>query len=333
MSHSNNTNFTTLSKDMLFTEFLDWWLIDLKNSISQSTFSGYRNCIRVIKRFFEELELSLCKVKPFHIQEFYRVRMMEGVKAITILHYHANIHKAFKRAMQLDLVEINPSDKVILPKKETFHASYYSEDELKKLFQVIIGDECELCIHIAAFYGLRRSEIIGLKWDAIDFIQKTISVKNKITEAHNLNGKYELVIEKSLKNKSSYRTFPLISHIEKMLLIEKSKQNFDIDDFFADYVCKKKDGKLIRPNYLSEHFDYILAKHNLRKIRLHDLRHTCASLMLKHGISMKQIQEWLGHSNFATTANIYSHLDYSSKITSAEKINEILDFSAEKKDV
>ena len=75
--------------------------------------------------------------------------------------------------------------------------------------------------------------------------------------------------------------------------------------------------------YFSDHFDWVLKKNGLRKIRLHDLRHTCASLMLKNGVPMKQIQEWLGHSSFATTANCYSHLDYNSKLNSATVIANI----------
>ena len=77
-------------------------------------------------------------------------------------------------------------------------------------------------------------------------------------------------------------------------------------------------GTLLSPNYISSAFPKLLEKHGLRHIRFHDLRHSCASLLLANGVPMKQIQEWLGHSDFSTTANIYAHLDYSSKLSSAE---------------
>ena len=77
-------------------------------------------------------------------------------------------------------------------------------------------------------------------------------------------------------------------------------------------------GNIIRPNYLTTSFQVLLEKNGMRKIRFHDLRHTCASLLLKNGVPMKQIQEWLGHSDFSTTANIYAHLDYNSKLNSAD---------------
>ena len=87
---------------------------------------------------------------------------------------------------------------------------------------------------------------------------------------------------------------------------------------YLDYICVDEMGSLLAPEYLSAAFPKILQKHSLRHIRFHDLRHSCASLLLANGVSMKQIQEWLGHSDFSTTANVYAHLDYSSKLTSAE---------------
>lgn len=319
------------TKEYLFTEYLDMWLEFVKPSVAKSTYAGYRNCIKIIKQHFEPMKLKLIDLKPIHLQEFYNKRLVDGIKAVTVIHYHANIHKALRYAVKMDLIPYNPSDKVERPKKGVFTGSFYSEEEVQSLFEVIKGDECELCIHIAAFYGLRRSEIIGLKWDAIDFGNKTLTVRNKVTEALNDEGKSELVIEEKLKNQSSRRTLPLIPHIEEMLLEEKEKQERfqqlcgkSYSTEFEGYVCRKSTGELIKPNYFSDHFEWIIKKYGLRKIRLHDLRHTCASLLLKNGVQMKQIQEWLGHSSFNTTANCYSHLDYSSKIVSAETMARIL---------
>lgn len=320
--------------EYLFTEYLDMWLGYVKPNVAKATYAGYCNCIRVIKGYFEPLKLKLADVKPIHIQEFYAKRLANGVKASTVIHYHANIHKALNHAVKMDLINTNPADKVEKPKKEMFVGSFYSEEELKRLFEIFKGDVCELCIHIAAFYGLRRSEIIGLKWNAIDFEKDTLTICNKVTEALNESGNYELVIEEKLKTNSSRRTLPLIPHIKEMLIKEKANQEHyrklcgkSYSNDFDGYVCRKPTGELIKPNYLSDHFEWELNKNGLRKIRLHDLRHTCASLLLKNGVQMKQIQEWLGHSSFNTTANCYSHLDYSSKIASAETMGKVLDFA------
>ena len=137
--------------------------------------------------------------------------------------------------------------------------------------------------------------------------------------------------EDKLKNKSSFRAFPLIPKIEDILLKVKEKQEVNKKLFnngyckeYLDYVFVNELGKLIRPSYITEHFALLLKKHNLRKIRFHDLRHSCASLLLANGTPMKAIQEWLGHSTFSTTADIYSHLDFSSKINSANTIKSVL---------
>ena len=87
---------------------------------------------------------------------------------------------------------------------------------------------------------------------------------------------------------------------------------------YIEYVCVNEIGDLIKPHSVTENFRRFLADNSLRQIRFHDLRHSCASLLLANGVPMKQIQDWLGHSDFATTANIYAHLDYTSKISSAD---------------
>ena len=146
--------------------------------------------------------------------------------------------------------------------------------------------------------------------------------------------KHKGIIGKNkMKNRTSNRTLPLIPHIEEMLINEKQKQEENkklygngYNKKYLDYVCVNDIGELFKPDYLTQHFVVIQQKHNLKHIRFHDLRHSCASLMLANGTPMKQIQEWLGHSTFQTTADIYTHLDYSSKISSANTISTALDF-------
>lgn len=103
------------------------------------------------------------------------------------------------------------------------------------------------------------------------------------------------------------------------------------DKRYLDYVCVDNIGRLILPNRLTHNFNKVLKKNHLRRIRFHDLRHSCASLMLANGVPMKNIQEWLGHANYSTTANIYSHLDYSSKISSANTISSVFEFNSTQK--
>ena len=147
-----------------------------------------------------------------------------------------------------------------------------------------------------------------------------------------VNGKYVPVVSDVMKNKTSCRTLPLIPAVEEELLKQKEKQQLYRKLFkksysteYPDFVCTDQEGKLIRPNFVTEHFDWLLTKYELKHIRFHDLRHSCASLMVMNGVSMKQVQEWLGHSTFSTTADIYAHLDYKSKEGSAGVIAGLLE--------
>lgn len=188
-------------------------------------------------------------------------------------------------------------------------------------------DESRAALTTYLYYGLRRSEVLGLRWSAIDMEHKTISISHKVIEAE-VDGKFVPMGEDVLKTKSSFRTLPLIPAVGIILLEEKEKQEMYRRLFkksycrdYLDYICVDQCGKLLRPNYVTEHFSWLIEKYGLRKVRFHDLRHTCASLLLSNGISMKQIQIWLGHSTFSTTADIYAHLDYSAQEASANAMN------------
>ena len=223
----------------------------------------------------------------------------DGLSGNTITHFHANIHKALQYAAKMELIQTNPSDKVERPKVEKFTANFYNKDELAKLFEIFKGDRMELCVHIATYYGLRRSEVLGLKWDAVDFEHKTITIKHKVVNDY-VDGTERLICEDKLKNNASHRTLPLIPHIEKLLLDEKQKQEHysllllkGYNTEYSEYICRDNLGNMITPNFVTDHFRNMIKKHNFKKIRFHDLRHSCASLLLANGISMKEIQEWL----------------------------------------
>ena len=201
------------------------------------------------------------------------------------------------------------------------------------MFEVSKGDLIELHILIAAYYGFRREEVVGLKWDAINFLDNTITVEFVVSQA-SINGKYQIIKKKRPKNKTSYRTLPLIPFIKDLLLAEKKKQEENKKIYGntyknkGNYILVREDGDLIKPSCVTDRFGQIIKKNNLKHIYFRDLRHSCASLLLANDINMKQIQEWLGHSTFNTTANIYSHLESNTKEMSANVIAEALKQSA-----
>ena len=170
--------------------------------------------------------------------------------------------------------------------------------------------------------------------NAIDFERNTITIKRTVASV-NIDGKVTIIEQDSAKTKSSLRTLPLVSQFREYFLSvkEAQKENKKVCgnsyDYSHDgYVFVDALGRRMKPDYISSTFSVLLEKKGLKRIRFHDLRHSCASLLLANGVPMKQIQEWLGHSDFNTTANIYAHLDYSSKVTSAQAMEKVLPLPA-----
>ena len=313
-----------LSSDMLFADYLLEWLEIAKGRLAVATYSSYAAMIKMpVGPYFRQRNLTLRELEARHLQMFYS-EMLRKVKPNTVIHYHAIIHSALKYAVKTDMLIQNVADKVDRPRKNSFQPVFLSAEEMQKMFEALRGTKLELPVLVAAFYGFRRGEVLGLKWDAIDFERGTISVIRTVTTI-TLDGKQTEIEQQSAKTKSSLRTLPLIGSFREYFLQVKEAQelnkqvcgncyNHEYDGFvFVDEL-----GERMRANYLTSAFPKFLENHGLRRMRFHDLRHSCASLLLANGVPLKHIQEWLGHSDFTTTANIYAHLDYKSKITSAQ---------------
>ena len=221
----------------------------------------------------------------------------------------------------------NIAMKVDGPRKNSFQPTFLDAEQMQKLFEIVKGTRLELPVLVAAFYGLRRGEVLGLKWDAIDFNRGTLTIKRTVTEA-TIDGTMKIIEQDSAKTKSSLRTLPLVGSFRDYFQKVKEAQelnkkvcgncyNYDYDG----YVFVNELGERMRPNYLTEYFPKYIAKHGMPKMRFHDLRHSCASMLLANDVPLKQIQEWLGHSDISTTANIY---DYKSKLTSANVMDNVL---------
>lgn len=317
--------------DILFTDFLLKWLRVAKSTVKLTTYASYEMmATRIIIPYFETLNIKLKELTTEDIQEFYSAQL-ERVSANTVIHYHAVIHRALKYAVKIKTIQSNPAVNVERPRKEKFIGSFYDKKEINTLFDIIQGHPLEVAIKLAAFYGLRREEIIGLKWTAIDFENNTLTIQHTVTEC-NLDGKHIEVASDTAKTDSSLRTMPLVANFREMLLAKKEKQEHyrklcgrSYCKEYLDYIFVNEMGERWKPRYLSDGFKRILEQNGLRRIRFHDLRHTCASLLLANNVPMKKIQEWLGHSDFSTTANIYAHLDFQSKISSAEAMLTGLD--------
>ena len=267
---------------VLFTDFITDWLKMMKSRVEITTYTSYeRAIVHKIVPYFEPLHYTLQDMEqhPKYIQDFYQHELDRGLTANTVIHYHANIRKCLQYAFQIGMIRSNPADRVERPRKEKFKSEIYSGEELEQLFKVIQGDPSEFGVIMAAFYGLRRSEIVGLKWDAIDFENKKISIQHTVVTAK-VNGTLTEIARDKTKTKSSCRTLPLIPACEQMLNKMKKEQeqnrkvcgkSYCTD--YLDYIYVDPMGKRIRPDFLSQHFPDFLVAHQMKRIRFHDLRH------------------------------------------------------------
>lgn len=210
---------------MLFSDFMIYWIKATKNSYEQNTYGSY--LMQVNKRiapYFAETGITLEELTSFDIQDYYTYcAEEENVKSNTILKRHANINKALNYAVQNKLIKDNPALSVSKPKKSKFVGSSYSQAELDLLFKAAKDDPLELAIYLASYYGLRREEVVGIKWNAVDFEAETFRIATTVTIA-NIDGK-EIIIEKDgTKNEASKRTYPLPAPFKELLMRLKQEQ-------------------------------------------------------------------------------------------------------------
>ena len=313
-----------LCSNMLFADYLLGWLEIVKVRVKPTTFGSYESMVKqTIEPYFRNKSITLKDLEARHIQQFYSEKL-RTVKPNSVIHYHAVIHQALKYAMKTDLVVQNVAMKVDRPKKNDFQPVFLDAAELQHLFQVLKGTMLELPGLVAAFYGWRPGELLGRKCVATDFARVTPTIQRPDHPSH-VVGIPSHTAPNTAQTKSSMRTLPLVGRFKEYFAEVKAAQelnkqvcgncyNYEHDGFvFVDEL-----GERMRPDYLTTQFPAFIQRHGMKKMRFHDLRHSCASLLLANGVPLKQIQDWLGHSDFSTTANIYAHLDYSSKLSSAQ---------------
>ena len=314
--------------DMLFGDFMIFWLTTVKSGLKQTTYGGYYgNIHNVIAPYFNGEGVTLQELTADHIEEFYSEQLLR-VKPNTVRRYHANIHKALRfAAKKKDKPWYKPfiMEEVEPPSPNDFEARFLNENKVVELVQAVTGRDIELPILLGAFYGLRRGEALGLRWSCIDFENNSILINHTVCMMQvNKERKY---IFQSPKSKASIRSLPLDPVFKEILLKTKREQDEYRRMFgksynreYRDYVLVNPMGELMRPDKISKKFHEVAERMGYGKMRYHDLRHTCASIMIARGVSMKQVQEWLGHSDYQLTANRYSHLEFQSKIQAAESV-------------
>lgn len=319
-------------KDMLYGDYLLVWLEIVRPDLEITTYQGYKTKTENITApYFNERGIKLQDVDESIISAFYADRLSKGNSASTIHRYHANILKSLGYAKKVRAIERNPAEKFDLPKAQKAIIEYLNEDEINLVLKEIKGTLIEIPVLIAAFYGLRRSEVIGLKWDTVDFNAKRISVAGKMVSVQGKRER-ELFYGRKGKSDASRRSLPLVPQVEDALTrhrkqIEENKEFFGntYNVEYEDFICVKENGDMIKPDYCTKGFSDLMKKLSINKnVTYHGLRHSCATLLLSQGHSIREIQDWLGHSSYQVTADTYAHVDFCSKSAMGDSISSSL---------
>ena len=317
----SNQQLSQKQETLLYQFIIDW--LDLRKSdvsIDSITYEYYESlCNKHIIPYFKKHNTILEKVSYKDIQEyidyeasFGNQRTKEGLSPTTLGKLKKVLSQVFKNAKKERIITDNPCEYVKLPKQVKKEYTIMTLDQLSRFLSGISNERLYPIIYLTALYGLRRSEILGIKWDSINYEQMTLTIKHTYVEGKKI---YE---KDTTKNDSSYRTYPISPAVKD--LFEKQKQDeqrnkkfYGADYIENDYVFKWENGEPYNPSYITRKFSQLLEENDMPHIRFHDLRHSCASYLVSSGFQLKDIQEWLGHADIDTTANIYAHLYFDRK--------------------
>lgn len=328
LEYTQITDMRNRSKGIYFDEYMLKWLNSRKGEIAGTTYTGYNYCISSIVKYFQELKLPLCDIMAYHISDFIDGLFKKGLSSNSALHYYTVIHKALEDAVKNELIKFNPAHKIKRPRVEKYVATTYTIEEIKRLLQVLSNEKLRLIITLAIYTGMRRSELLGLKWKAINFENNIMSVSHSVKNTVDENV-FIVKGENKLKRNASFRTLPLIPQISTILQEEINRRYGGLAPDPEDYICIDEKGQVLRPDYVSVGFRKILMNNGLRHIRFHDLRHSCANMLIMARVPLIEVQQWMGHTSISTTADMYSHLTFDTKLRSAKVLNDAL-FSTKK---
>lgn len=323
--------YSTPAGDMMFVAYARQWLEKKKTCTEMSTWEGYQIYVeRHIVPYFEPLKLSLRDIKPQHIMDYYhykytagRLDGKEGGLSIPSIKKHATVIKEiFGEALIAEYIIRNPATGVKLPAKDvsTKDKVFLNSDKANEVLAAFDGHQLQALVYTTLYYGLRRSEVLGLRWSAVDFKNNTLTINHTVV-------KNRTIVQKdSTKTQSSHHTYMLIDDVREVLLKQKAKQERNKIEYGSayhqsDYIFTWEDGTLFRPDYITRGFQRVLKAHGFPAMRFHDLRHSTASILYDKGWGLKDIQMWLRHSSIDVTGDIYTHIADDRRSKMAAELN------------
>ena len=319
-------------KDMTLEEYLKDWLNDYcKPKLTPCTYEGYKNNLE--KHIIPSLgKILLQKLQPIQVQKFYnglyekgRLHSEGGLSPSSIRYIHATIRKALNHAVKMQYLIRNVCEAVELPKIKKYEAKFLTKIKVNEMLTTLKDTEIYIPILLAIGLGLRRGELLGLQWKDFDFNKKLVSIKRTLLPK--TNGE-EIFSE--CKTAKSQR---ILAVPESILVKLKQHKKGQLENklFFSteytdyDLVYCNSNGMPVSPHAFNHRFSKVLKEKGLEHMRVHDLRHTNASLMLSQGVSMKVASERLGHTTIGITMDLYSHIDEELQRDAASKLNIALE--------
>lgn len=301
------------------TEWVDTYLIN----IAATTKAGYRERIKTcILPYLGNIPIKSLRNET--IQGW--VNLMRNEKNLspkTIKNAFLNIKAALDKAVVLRMIPYNPCAGVELPKLEKYRGKIYDNDEMAKALKIAKDTDMFLPLLLGLSLGLRRGEIIALKWDDIDFVNGDIHIHRNIVLADG-----EIVV-KEPKSEAGNRHIAVGEKVLtelKNAYAEYQKDKAELGSLFHDlnFVVRQRNGQFFRPDSLTRKWQRFTDDNDLKHIRLHDLRHSCATAMITAGVDPKTVQDRLGHADVSVTMSIYAHSTKATNKAAAEKIDDVV---------
>jgi integrase len=289
-------------------EYLERWLVDsLLDTVRPTTYERYEQIVRIhVRPALGSVKLK--NLTPVHVRGLYREKLEAGLSARTVQYIHVTLHKALKQAVQDGLIPRNATEAVKAPQVRREEMRPLSGDQVKVLLEVARGDRLEALYVLAIHTGLRQGELLGLKWEDVDLESGTLRVRRTLVTA---KGGPVLTAPKT---KGSRRSVKLTQGAVEALRSHLKHQLQEIDRAGSLWrenglMFASESGEPLDRRYLTScRYKALLKRAELPMIRFHDLRHTCATLLLSKNVNPKIVSEMLGHASIAITLDTYSHV-------------------------
>ena len=310
--------------------YLNDWLRDYaKPNCSPRTFESYDMIVRL--HLIPALgSIPLLSLQPQHIQKYYAKALDSGrrdgrggLSALTVRKHHRVLFEALRYGVKHELIARNVAEAVDPPRAQSKEMQIWNAEEIERFLEEAKTTPYYALFHLNLFSGLRRSEILGLKWADMDFMFGQLSINRTLHQLK--DGRYIFKPPKTAKSRRRVSLTPLSLEVMHEYY-EKQKQLYDTLGIpFSDerlVFCHVEDGRPLRPNTVTRAWTSIGEKAGLKHIRLHDCRHSHASLLLKQGVHPKIVSERLGHSSVQITLDTYSHVAPGLQAAAAKSFDE-----------